>query len=107
MYTSLEHVNKIFFFIKNHLLTNLLTDASRSSFNTLQAIRAIEQCKIEDDDDEMNQKKVLITLYRNMAACKLKVEKYKETTSFCDLVIHIDSKDVKAHFLKAKVCIKN
>ena len=55
----------------------------------------------------MNQKKVLITLYRNMAACNLKVEKYKETTSFCDLVIHIDSKDVKAHFLKAKVCIRN
>jgi hypothetical protein len=71
----------------------------------MQAIRAVEECSLLDESDELEQCKLLVDLYVNMAVVNLKLENHKQMLNFAEQALYKDRANIRALYLKGKVSI--
>ena len=68
-----------------------------------QAIRALEDYHLQNDEEEKRQQSWLKTLYQNVALCLLRVSHSHAARMFADKALYIDPNSEKAHYIVGKV----
>ena len=66
------------------------------------AIKCLEECHLQNDDDESQQQRLLLKLYLNTAICHLKQNHHARVISYCHQALEIEEQNPKAFFLKGK-----
>ena len=69
----------------------------------IQAIRALEECHLQDEEEEKDQQKMLLRLYLDAAVCNLRLRQSGKVVSLCNQALALGESCVKAFYLKGKV----
>jgi len=68
-----------------------------------QAVKCLEECHLQNSEEEVEQQKMLLHLYINSAICQLRLNHHVRVLSYCHQALDIQEQNVKAFFLKGKV----
>ncbi|KAK2172421.1 hypothetical protein NP493_962g00018 [Ridgeia piscesae] len=66
------------------------------------AVKCLEECHLQNSEEEVEQQKMLLHLYINSAICQLRLNHHVRVLSYCHQALDIQEQNVKAFFLKGK-----
>lgn len=93
--------------IGNSLFKEKLFDKARKKYS--KALRYIEHYKeeseLESDEEKEMDKTNTLSLYLNLAACKLQLKHYEDCVEDCDKALEIDEQNCKALFRKGQAFV--
>ena len=69
-----------------------------------QALKILEDYHLKNEEEQKEHEKLLTRVYLNMALCYTKQRQNGLTITYCNKVLKIDDKNVKALYHKAQVC---